>query len=104
MYIQLVFTCKVGIEYVVYIVLTYPLTYLVNPIHICWVYCFSLPLLCRWISCKEIDLTSIERMRIRAIEIVRMIENTFPIGIWTIHVHTLVHMVDEVAMGGVVNT
>ena len=43
-------------------------------------------------------------MRILAIETVCMIENTFPTSILTIQVHTLVHLVDEVAMAGVVNT
>ena len=33
-----------------------------------------------------------------------MIENTFPTSILTIQVHTLVHLVDEVAMARVVNT
>ena len=43
-------------------------------------------------------------MRILAIETVCMIENTFPTSILIIQVHILVHLVDEVAMAGVVNT
>ena len=43
-------------------------------------------------------------MRILAIETVCMIESTFPTRILTIQVHTLVHLVDEVALAGVVNT
>ena len=57
-----------------------------------------------WISCKEMDCTSIERMRILKIEIVCMIENTFPMSNLAIQVHVLVHLVNEVDMVGVMNT
>ena len=96
MYIQPVFTCKVSIKYIGYY--SYVQYIYAN------IYCSNFCYLCRWISCKEIDFTSIERMRILAIETVCMIESTFPTSIMTIQVHTLVHLVDEVALAGVVNT
>ena len=96
MYIQVVFTCKVSIKYIGY--------YFYVPYIYASIYCSNFPFLCRWISCKEIAFTSIEKMIILAIETVCMIESTFPTSILTIQVHTLVHIVDEVALTGVVNT
>lgn len=43
-------------------------------------------------------------MRIEAIEIVCMIERTFPTSILNIQLHLLVHLVDEVALAGTVHT
>ena len=43
-------------------------------------------------------------MRTLAIKTVCMIERTFPTSILTIQIHVLIHLVDEVAMAGVVNT
>ena len=43
-------------------------------------------------------------MKILAIKIVCMIENTFPTSILTIQFHLLVHLVDEVGVAGVANT
>ena len=59
---------------------------------------------CRWISCKEIDPLSIERMRILAIEFVCMIEKTFPTSILSTQIHIVVHVVDEMAIAGIVHT
>ena len=47
---------------------------------------------------------SIEQMRILAIEIVCMIEKTFPTSILSTQIHILVHVVDEVAIVGIVHT
>ena len=96
MYIQLVFACKASIKYIGY--------YLYVQYIYASIYCFDFSFLCTWISCKKIDFISIERMRILAIEIVCMIESTFPTSILTIQVHTFVHLVDEVALVRVVNT
>ena len=58
----------------------------------------------RWISYKEIDPTFINRMRLEAIEKVCLIEKIFPTSIMTLHVHVLVHLVDEIALAGIVHT
>ena len=60
--------------------------------------------LCRWISCKEIDVFSIKKMRILAIEIVCMTEKAFPTSILSTQIHILVHVVDEVAIARITNT
>ena len=58
----------------------------------------------RWISQKEIKITSIEENRINAAEAVCMLEKHFPTSILTIQVHLLVHVMDEVAKAGVVHS
>lgn len=55
-------------------------------------------------SCKEIDPSTIEKMRIEAIETVCLIEENFPTSIMTIQIHALVYLVDEVALAGTVHT
>ena len=96
MYIQPIFSCKVSIKYIGY--------YLYIQYIYASIYFSNFHFLCRWISCKEIDFTSIARMRILAIEIVCMIEITFPTRILMIQVHKLVHLVDEEDLAKVVNT
>ena len=55
-------------------------------------------------SCKEIDPSTIQKMRIEAIETVCLIEENFPTSIMTIQIHALVHLVDKVALAGTVHT
>ena len=65
---------------------------------------YKISRLVRWISQKEIKITSIEENRINAAEAVCMLEKHFPTSILTIQVHLLVHVVDEVAKAGVVHS
>ena len=58
---------------------------------------YKISRLVRWISQKEIKITSIEENRINAAEAVCMLEKHFPTSILTVQVHLLVHVVDEVA-------
>ena len=58
----------------------------------------------RWISCKEIDPSSIDEMPTKAIETMCLIEEHFPSSIMTIQLHALVHLVDEVVLVGTVHT
>ena len=57
-----------------------------------------------WISCKEVDPTSIEKMRTLAIELVCMLERKFSTSILTIQIHILLNLADKVGMVGVVST
>lgn len=57
----------------------------------------------RWISCKEINPSTIVRAREDAIEIVCLLEEHFPTSILNIQVHVLVHLVDEVEIAGTVH-
>ena len=63
---------------------------------------YKLSCLVRWISQKEIDISSIEENKVNAIEVVCILEKFFPTIILTIQVHLLVHIVDKVAITGVV--
>ena len=65
---------------------------------------YKISSLVRWISQKEIKITSIEENRINAAEAVCMLEKHFPTSILRIQVHLLVHVVDEVAKAGVVHS
>ncbi|MCO5547670.1 hypothetical protein L7F22_001121 [Adiantum nelumboides] len=56
-----------------------------------------------WISCKEINPTTIARARKDAIETVCALEEHFPTSILNIQVHLLVHLVDEVEIAGTVH-
>ena len=65
---------------------------------------YKLYRLVRWISQKEICKSSIQENKVNAIETVCMLEKFFPTSILTIQVHLLVHIVDEVAIAGVVHS
>ena len=58
----------------------------------------------RWISRKEIGRDTIEAARLNSIEAVTMAEKYFPTSILTIQLHLLVHVVDEVAVAGIVHS
>ena len=65
---------------------------------------YKISMLVRWISQKEISIDSIEENMVNAIEAVCLIEKHFPSSALTIQVHLLVHIVDEVAIVGIVHT
>lgn len=65
---------------------------------------YKISKLVRWISQKEIKKDSIHENKVNAIEAVCMLEKYFPTSILTIQVHLMVHVVDEVAIAGVVNS
>ncbi|MCO5589344.1 hypothetical protein L7F22_043311 [Adiantum nelumboides] len=56
-----------------------------------------------WISCKEINPTTIARARKDAIETICALEEHFPTSILNIQVHLLVHLADEVEIAGTVH-
>ena len=64
---------------------------------------YKISRLVRWISQKEISHESIEENRVNAIEAVCLLEKNFPSSAMTIQVHLLVHIVDEVALAGIVH-
>lgn len=65
---------------------------------------YKIGMLVRWISQKEISKTTIEHARVNAIEAVTLLEKHLPTSVLTIQVHLLVHVVDEVAIAGVVHS
>lgn len=60
--------------------------------------------LVRWISQKEIKKSTIDENRINAAEALCMLEKHFPTSILTIQVHLMIHIVDEVAIAGIVHS
>ncbi|MCO5568202.1 hypothetical protein L7F22_021898 [Adiantum nelumboides] len=73
---------------------------LMDPVRKC---IYKLGELVRWISCKEINSTTIARARKDAIETICALEERFPTSILNIQVHLLVHLVDEVEIVGTVH-
>ena len=65
---------------------------------------YKISRLVRWISQKEIKISSIEENKINVVEAVCMLEKHFPTSILTIQVHLMVHLVDEVAVAGVIHS
>ena len=57
---------------------------------------------CRFISMKEIDKSSFSNARTMAVEAICLIEEAFPRSIITIQSHVVVHLIDEIALCGVV--
>ena len=57
----------------------------------------------RWISCKEINPSTIVCAKENAIKTVCLLEEHFPISILNIQVHLLVHFVEEVDIAGTVH-
>ena len=53
---------------------------------------------------KEIDLSSLNKARVIAIEAVCLIEEAFPRSILTSQLHLVVHLIDEIAICGVVHS
>lgn len=60
--------------------------------------------LCRFISLKESKLSSINQACIMAVEAMCLIEEAFPRSILTTQLHLVVHLVDEIAICGVVHS
>jgi len=60
--------------------------------------------LCRFISLKEIELSSLNQAHIMAVEAVCLIEEAFPRSILKSQLHLVVHLVDEIAIYGVVHS
>ena len=60
--------------------------------------------LVRWISQKEIDISSMDENKVNAIEVICMLQKFFSTSILTIQVHLLLHIVDEVAIASIVHS
>ena len=52
---------------------------------------------------KEIDKSSLSNARTMAVEAVCLIEEAFPRSILTSQLHVVVHLIDEIALCGVVH-
>lgn len=59
---------------------------------------------CRFVSSKEIEIAAIPAARLLAVEAVCAIEDAFPRSILVSQVHLLVHLIDEIAICGVVHS
>lgn len=59
---------------------------------------------CRFVSSKEIEISAIPAARLLAVEAVCAIEDAFPRSILVSQVHILLHLIDEVAICGVVHS
>ena len=53
---------------------------------------------------KEIDKSSLSNARTMVVEAICLIEEAFPRSILTIHLHMVVHLIDEIALCGVVHS
>ena len=53
---------------------------------------------------KEIDKSSLSNVRTMTVEAVCLIEEAFPRSILTSQLHVVVHLIDEIALCGVVPT
>ena len=60
--------------------------------------------LCRFISLKEIEISTLNEARVMAVEAVCLIEEGFPRSILTSQLHLVVHLVDEIAICGTVHS
>ena len=52
----------------------------------------------KYVSSKEIDLARLDGAHIMAVEVVCLVEETFPRTILTSQLHLIVHLVDEIAL------
>ena len=59
---------------------------------------------CRFVSSKEIEIAAIPTARLLAVEAVCAIEDAFPRSILVSQVHLLVHLIDEIAICGIVHS
>ncbi|MCO5570704.1 hypothetical protein L7F22_024431 [Adiantum nelumboides] len=60
--------------------------------------------LARWITSKEIDISSIAQKKRDYIELLWLMEKELPTSFFDIQVHVLIHIVDEIETAGVVST
>ncbi|MCO5604824.1 hypothetical protein L7F22_058997 [Adiantum nelumboides] len=58
----------------------------------------------RWITSKEIDISSIARKKREYIELLCLMEKELPTSFFDIQVHVLNHLMDEIEIVGVVST
>jgi hypothetical protein len=64
---------------------------------------WSLGTLLIWVCSKEIFLEEIPKMKVIATEVVCKLERVFPPSLFDYQVHLLVHLVDKVAIAGLVH-
>ncbi|MCO5614259.1 hypothetical protein L7F22_068539 [Adiantum nelumboides] len=65
---------------------------------------YRLGKLARWITSKEIDISSIAQKKRECIELLCVMEKELPTSFFDIQVHILIHLVDEIETAGVVTT
>ncbi|MCO5587908.1 hypothetical protein L7F22_041860 [Adiantum nelumboides] len=65
---------------------------------------YHLGKLARWITSKEIDISSIAQKKRECIELLCLMEKELPTSFFDIQVHILIHLVDEIEIAGVVST
>ena len=65
---------------------------------------YNISRLVRWVSQKEINRNSIEENRVNAVEAICLLEKHFSTSILTIQVHLMVHIMEEIALAGVVHS
>lgn len=65
---------------------------------------YKISCLVRWIAKKNINIGSIYENKINTIKVACMPEKHFPTSILTVQVHLMVHVVDKVAIEGVVQS
>ncbi|MCO5607771.1 hypothetical protein L7F22_061972 [Adiantum nelumboides] len=66
------------------------------------IYC--LRKLARWITSKEIDISSIAQKKRECIELLCLMEKELPTSFFDIQVYVLIHLVDKIEIAGVVST
>ena len=59
---------------------------------------------CRFVSSKEIEVSTIPAARLLMVEAMCAIEDAFPRSILVSQVHILVHLIDEISICGVVHS
>ena len=57
----------------------------------------------RYVSSKAIDPATLDDACVMAVEVVCLVEETFPQTILTSQLHLIVHLVDEIALCGTVH-
>ncbi|MCO5604795.1 hypothetical protein L7F22_058967 [Adiantum nelumboides] len=65
---------------------------------------YRLEKLARWITSKEIDISSIAQKKRECIELLCLMEKELPTSFFDIQVHVLIHLVDEIEIAGVIST
>ena len=53
-------------------------------------------------SSKEIDPTMLKDSRVMSVEVVCLVEETFPHSVLIMQLHLIVHLVDEIGLCGIV--
>ncbi|MCO5604830.1 hypothetical protein L7F22_059004 [Adiantum nelumboides] len=65
---------------------------------------YNAQLFFKWITSKEIDISSIARKKRECIELLCLMEKELPTSFFDIQVHVLIHLVDEIEIVGVIST